>query len=44
MKSDVAGGGAHINSNSVILGKQTNLIMPKQRILPALVFYLVTVF
>lgn len=31
MKYDVAGSGAH--SNSVILGKQTNLSMPKQRIL-----------
>lgn len=31
MKSDVAGSGGH--SNCVILGKQTHLRMPKQRIL-----------
>lgn len=39
MKSDVASSGACTHSNSVILGKQTNLSMPKQRILPALVFF-----
>lgn len=39
MKPDEAGNGACTYSNSVILGKQTNLSMPKQRILPALVFF-----
>lgn len=44
MKPDVAGGGAHIHENYVILGKQTNLTWTKQRLLPALVFFLVSVF
>ena len=44
MKPDVAGSGVHIHSNFVVLGKQTNLTLPKQRILPALAFFLVSVF
>lgn len=39
MKADVAGSGACTCSNSVILSKQTNLSVPKQRILPALVYF-----
>lgn len=39
MKSDVAGSGACTRSNSVILSKQTNLNVPKQRIWPALVYF-----
>ena len=44
MKSDVAGSGTCTHSNSVIWDKQTNLSVPKQRTLPALFFFLVTVF
>lgn len=40
----VAGSGNCTHSNSVIWDKQTNLSMPKQRTLPASLFFLVTVF
>lgn len=43
MKPGVASGGTWTHSSSVIWDKQTNLGMPKQIILPAIVF-LVTVF